>query len=1757
MTSNLPSKLVTKLLLVCFFACLGIVQLTAQTAFQGFGTSTFSQTSQTGSTAVIPNPTGSGTTWARGGATAPNAPVLGVNTSNPFGAGAGTYVRAVASTSTSVSKFSPWVGYTGGTEFYTSFKVMFGDAAGGSTATSGSWNFYQGAGAMYSDASDFAGAQVFTGLRFTFGAGGALALTYRGGSSFINTNLTTSTLSSATVYKVEIVGNNKTSGTINYTYNGAARSVAVQKFDLYLNGTLIGDDLAEALLPAGTSINAGTFIGISSLANVANVYVDSAFVYNAVPANIGSSKPNAPTVGTVTINPGSQTATVPFTAPGFNGNSAITSYTATSDPEGLTGTVNQAGSGSISVPGLTYGTAYTFTVTATNAIGTSDASAASNSITPYTVPDAPTVGTAVAGNGEATIPFTAPAFNGGSPITSYTATSNPGGITGTVNQSGSGTITVTGLTNGTPYTFTVTASNAAGTGAASSASNSVTPASTTAPGAPGIASVTAGNGQVTVNFTAPVSDGGDAITSYTATSDPGGFTGTVNQSGSGSITVTGLTNGTAYTFTVTATNSIGTSAPSAASSGVTPRTIPDAPAIGTATPGNGQATVSFTAPVSNGGAAITSYTATSNPGGITGTINQSGSGSITVTGLTNGTPYTFTVTATNEAGESAPSVASNSVTPAQVPDAPAIGTVTAGNGQATVPFTAPVSDGGATITSYTAISSPGNISATVNQSGSGSITVTGLTNGTAYTFTVFATNAIGNSAASSASNSVTPSTIPGVPTIGTAVPGDQQAVVNFTAPASNGGSVITSYTATSNPGGFTGTVNQSGSGSITVNGLTNGVAYTFTVVATNINGSSAASAASNSVTPLELVQPGEVVINQVSTAYSGASDEYVEIVNTTSKTINLSQMRLSYRSASGGGTNDNTLSGTLQPHSFWLLSPNASITTGQTSALSRDGSFSSGFAATAGQIALVRLVDGVIIDGLGYGTITGGTFTETSSSVSPPTSGGLRRSTDGVDNNNNNTDFVTVTNANIYLRNSASRLANSGSSIPAGTYTNVSVTGNSSIAGNVTVSARLSTTSGVFSIGGNTLTLNGTIVAGSGTLAGSATANLVIGGTGALGTLNFSQATDGVSNALNNITINRTSGTLSLGNKLVLLGTYTPTAGVLTTGGFLHLRSTSTGTARIAAGSNGGGYISGTATVERYIPNNGFRSWRLLSIPTAGNGQTIKNAWQEGAVNPNPLDNNLPGYGTQITGPGGANGLDAIATAASMLSWNGTGWTGITNTVSTPIESKQGYFIFVRGERSKGVTGASGNSSATTLRTTGNLYQGTQTSANIAAGQFGLVGNLYASAVDFTGLTLNGGVSGNEYFYVWDSKKQSGTSMGTYQLFSATDGYTCNLAGGSYTLGQPNTTIESGQSFLVQATGTSGSVTFNESAKIASNPGTLGLRPATPASDIKKISSRIYSNDNMADACVVVFDNNYSIAVAGEDAPKLANPGENLAIQKGSQKLAVEGRPEITGQDTVFLSVWNLQQHQYRFEFAPQNLVASGLIAMLQDKYLATNTPVNLDGITQVNFSVDANPASAATDRFRIIFNTTAPLATCCFTSIAANRTAAGVNVDWNVSGEKDTRYYEVERSANGRNFSVAGTVAATGNNGTAIQYSFTDATGATGTAFYRVKSVGTAGEVRYTSIVKVGGNTKTGFTVSPNPVEGAVVNLQFKNQPQGSYAITLSNIAGQAVFTSTVKHAGGNSTQLLNIPGVTGGNYQLTVTAPDNTRSVQQLLIK
>jgi hypothetical protein len=218
------------------------------------------------------------------------------------------------------------------------------------------------------------------------------------------------------------------------------------------------------------------------------------------------------------------------------------------------------------VSGLTNGTAYTFTVVATNAIGAGAPSTPSDPVTPFTTPSVPTNVTAVAGNASAIVTWTAPADDGGAPITGYTIQAVDDTIVVTVDGATTST-TITGLTNGRAYLFTVVATNAAGVSLPSLPSPAVVPASV--PGAPTNVVAVAGDTTATVSWSAPVDDGGVPIAAYVVTNTVDG-TATIVTGDQTSATIVNLTDGVPYTFTVTAVNVLGPGPPSDPTDPVTP-----------------------------------------------------------------------------------------------------------------------------------------------------------------------------------------------------------------------------------------------------------------------------------------------------------------------------------------------------------------------------------------------------------------------------------------------------------------------------------------------------------------------------------------------------------------------------------------------------------------------------------------------------------------------------------------------------------------------------------------------------------------------------------------------------------------------------------------------------------------------------------------------------------------------------------------------------------------------------------------------------------------------------------------------------------------------------------------------------------------------------------------------------------------------------------------------------------------------------------
>ena len=470
-------------------------------------------------------------------------------------------------------------------------------------------------------------------------------------------------------------------------------------------------------------------------------------------------------------------------------------------------------------------------------------------------PGAPMVGAPTAGEGSAVVRWTAPSDTGNSAITGYTVRTFRGGslvATTTVGASETST-TVGDLVNGQPYVFRVSAANDAGPGV-SGESSSVTPR--TRPGAPVVRGVTAEHRSAYVTWITPVFNGGAAITGYTvhARRDSAVVrTVTVGAATQG-VVVGGLVNGADYVFTVSASNEAGTGTASAESATVRPRGYPDAPVIGATTPGNASATVRWAPPANDGGSAITGYVVNTYVDSdlVQSTNAPAGATHLTVTGLTNGRPHTFIVTAVNGAGQGDTSGMSTKVTPAAPPTAPRIGTPSPGAASAYVRWAAPLSNGGSPVTGYTVRAYRGPTLVKTVQAGPAAVgaTVIGLANGSAHTFLVTARNAVGESVPSARSAGVVPRTVPSAPRISGVAAGRSAATVAWVAP-SNGGSPITGYLVRIYRG--TAVIKairvSARTLRLTVAGLAPGVGHSFTVQAGNAAGAGSVSARSATVVP--------------------------------------------------------------------------------------------------------------------------------------------------------------------------------------------------------------------------------------------------------------------------------------------------------------------------------------------------------------------------------------------------------------------------------------------------------------------------------------------------------------------------------------------------------------------------------------------------------------------------------------------------------------------------------------------------------------------------------------------------------------------------------------------------------------------------------------------------------------------------------------------------------------------------------------------
>lgn len=716
-----------------------------------------------------------------------------------------------------------------------------------------------------------------------------------------------------------------------------------------------------------------------------------------------------------------------------------------------------------------------------------------------------------------------------------------------------------------------------------------------------------------------------------------------------------------------------------------------------------------------------------------------------------------------------------------------------------------------------------------------------------------------------------------------------------------------------------------------------------------------------------------------------------------------------------------------------------------------------------------------------------------------------------------------------------------------------------SISSPVTIGGLLTISNGRFNINGQTLTLDGSFSGSSSYgLKGSKSSNLIIGTnfTSSVQTLYFDQTSSTFNNYLKDFTVNKS---IRLGNSLNISPGATPgsvtlaTAATLTTNDYLSIKSDDQGTARVAAlPVNGSGvataFITGKVNIERYIPLG--RGWRLLSTPVRSSGApTINEAWQEGLTTASPNPNLYPGYGVKICGGSSANGYDTSATTNTFIKI----YNSSTNTfvplppnpgTKIPISNYPAYFLYVRGDRSVNMLqGLAAAITSTTLRTKGQLITGKQ-DISVGATGFSLLGNPYASSIDFHTLTKN---NVSDMMYVWDPKLAGNYGVGGYVTFIWNN--TTHSYDATSSVSALSQYIQSGSAVMIASADNTnpGTVSVKESDKTANGANqSLRLTNTDQRLRVNMYMVNADSTTSMLDGVLTTYDDSNENTVDNNDAKKLYGSNQSINIRRDAKTLAIERRKTVTGTDTCFLNIYQMKPMNYQLEIVTQNMNNNGVIALLKDNYAAAtnNLPLEMNGTTTVSFTVNADPASYAVNRFSIVFEPFAALPI-SFKNVKAKLQQENILVEWQTESEINTNYYDVERAADGRNFSKINTTPIPSVNTSTGNYSFIDKAHLKGMNYYRIVSVASSQEKGYSNIVKVNidESSQPIMAVYPNPVTGNTINLNVENIEPGSYRLQIFNFSGQLVSAKTIRYDAVSSSGKISLnETLAPGKYQLTL---------------
>ena len=696
---------------------------------------------------------------------------------------------------------------------------------------------------------------------------------------------------------------------------------------------------------------------------------------------------------------------------------------------------------------------------------------------------------------------------------------------------------------------------------------------------------------------------------------------------------------------------------------------------------------------------------------------------------------------------------------------------------------------------------------------------------------------------------------------------------------------------------------------------------------------------------------------------------------------------------------------------------------------------------------------------------------------------------------------------------------------------------------------------------------------------------------------------------LGNMTVNNSAaGTVTLsGGPVDIYNTLTITKGNLVISASpaaLTLKSTASQTASVAAIPSGYS-ITGNVTAERFVTGGNtylggkwiYRNYRLMSSPV-----------NEGTSGGNyPYSLNYLGASTIIT-----DCTSSYATYSgnpslylynetytpsnfSFTSGNFIGVTNINNTAasghitttdaahtSANVYVGDGYMMYFRGNNINNLTGSPSKTSSpyvapenVTFSTTGNLNQGTfsvvswtgtaglmytsTNAGNATVRGFNLVGNPYASSIDWSTFSNSNSSAAIYGLHVNPTIYMLNPLTSNFDTYNATT----HIATGSAT-----NIIPSGQGFFVQANLASPTLTFTESAKTSAQVSGSNLLLGTPDAQSaynSYLRMRLVTDTLNNDDIVIGFNSTSSTKFNGnEDAQFMPGSGSAqsiTALSSDSVSSSVKWvpLPKSTVNQAIRLNVTARASGTYTLQRTDFKAIPQLYQVWLMDKYKKDSLDIRNNTTYAFDLSV-SDTASYGSNRFSVVVRED-PALMIHLLNFTANKITGGSQVVWVTENEANYTNFTVERSIDGgKTYTVLGGVASN-DLGT---YSYLDKSPVKGANLYRLQIVDLNGTTSYSNIVTVMyGNTstlvKTGIVVYPNPASN-ILNLAIApgfNSSSGlsqesstlSYNVQIANILGAIVIKTTSNQQSFQT----DVSGLMPGTYVINVTNSKDNSSVGQ----